>query len=62
MTRFRVELTIDNSGVRLPLEQLFATREEAEASARELAERWALLVRSWHIVEVEDTTDDSKRS
>jgi hypothetical protein len=50
---FRVEVLADNSGKWCGNERRFATREEAEAYAKDLAWRWTL-VRDWRVVEEED--------
>lgn len=50
---FKVEVIADNSGQWVGNQLTFATREEAEKYARDLAGRW-FAVREWRIVEITD--------
>jgi hypothetical protein len=50
---FAVEVIADGSGQFVGNGMRYATREEAEASARDLAWRWTL-VREWRVVESSD--------
>ena len=47
---FRYEVIADNSGKWAGNGVRYATREEAEAGARDLMSRW-MLVREWRVVE-----------
>ncbi len=60
MSEFKVEVIADNSGRWCGNQLVFATREEGEAYARDLANRWTL-VREWRVVETEASGDDGSR-
>lgn len=53
MSSFKPEVVVDASGKWYGNALRFATREEAEASARDLAYRW-LAVREWRAVESDE--------
>lgn len=50
---FKVEVIADSSGKWVSNALRFATREEAEAAAADLASRW-MLVRDWRATEADD--------
>jgi hypothetical protein len=60
VSQFKVEVIADSSGRWCGNERVFATCEEAEAYARDLASRWTL-VREWRVVETERSDDDGGR-
>lgn len=55
---FKPEVQTDSTGEWYDNAVRFATMEEAEASARALANRW-MLVRAWRAVECEDPVNYS---
>jgi hypothetical protein len=59
MSQFRVEVIADSTGHWCGNERIFTTREEGEAYARGLANRWTL-VREWRVVETDGTGDDGR--
>lgn len=50
---WRPEVIADNSGKWTPNGLRFATKEEAEANARDLSSRW-VSVRNWRVVESDE--------
>jgi hypothetical protein len=60
MSPLTVQLRLRNSEVWLSLDRSFATREDAETYARDLAARWALMVVEWRVVPQRESDDESR--
>jgi hypothetical protein len=59
MSQFKVQVIADSTGQWCGNNLVFATREEGEAYARDLANRWTL-VRQWRVVETQGAGDDGR--
>lgn len=60
MSTFTIQIRIRSSDAWFSLERPFATREEAETYARDIAARWALIVMEWRVVPPSESDDESR--
>lgn len=58
--KYKIEVIADSSGQWAGNAMRYATQEEAEAAARDLASRW-VLVREWRVVECDRWAEQYER-